>query len=221
MSNQDLLPPGAAPFQVKPRDVNDVPIVTLTLSSDRYTDFQLRQLGDQVLEDTKKVTGTAGGFVVGGRGRELRVQIDPSRLKAYGLTPLGVANVIQGENLALPAGRFESRNESFLVETGRFIRSKEDLDGLVVGVHEQRPVYLRQVAEVSDGPTEATSYVWHGEPTGKAGGGRRERPMQDTSPYDLTVHASRISAVTVAIAKQAGTNAVTDRAGCRSKSSTS
>ena len=100
MSNQDLFPSGAAPFQVKPRDVNDVPIVTLTLSSERYTDYQLRQLGDQVLEDAKRVGGTAGGFVVGGRGRELRVQIDPSRLKAYGLTPLRVAGVIQGENLA-------------------------------------------------------------------------------------------------------------------------
>ncbi len=188
MSNQDLLPPGAAPFQVKPRDVNDVPIVTLTLSSQRYTDFQLRQLGDQVLEDAKKVSGTASGFVVGGRGRELRVQIDPSRLKAYGLTPLRVASVIQGENFALPTGRFESRNESFLVETGRFIRSKEDLDGVVVGVNEQRPVYLRQVAEVTDGPTEATSYVWHGE----SNVADRESP-----------------AVTVAIAKQAGTNAVT------------
>ena len=156
MSNQDLFPSGAAPFQVKPRDVNDVPIVTLTLSSERYTDYQLRQLGDQVLEDAKRVGGTAGGFVVGGRGRELRVQIDPSRLKAYGLTPLRVAGVIQGENLALPTGRFESRNESFLVETGRFIRSKEDLDGVVVGVNEQRPVYLRQVAEVIDGPSETS-----------------------------------------------------------------
>jgi multidrug efflux pump subunit AcrB len=194
MSNQDLLPPGAQPFQVKPRDVNDVPIITLTLSSDRYTDFQLRQLGDRVLEDAKKVPGTASGFVVGGRGRELRVQIDPSRLKAYGLTPLGVASVIQGENLALPTGRFESRNESFLVETGRFIHSKEDLEGVVVGVNEQRPVYLRQVAEVTDGPTEATSYVWHGEGPGE---GRSSR-VEGEAP-----------AVTVAVAKQAGTNAVT------------
>ncbi len=191
MSNQDLLPPGAEPFLVKPRDVNDVPIVTLTLSSERYTDYQLRQLGDQVLEDAKKIPGTAGGFVVGGRGRELRVQIDPSRLKAYGLTPLRVASVIQGENLALPTGRFERRNESFLVETGRFIRSKEDLDGLVVGVNEQRPVYLRQVAEVTDGPSETNQYVWFGT-GGDGAGASRESP-----------------AVTVAIAKQAGTNAVT------------
>ena len=192
MSNQDLLPPGAAPFQVKPRDVNDVPIVTLTLSSERYTDFQLRQLGDQVLEDAKRVPGTASGFVVGGRGRELRVQIDPTRLKAYGLTPLRVASVIQGENLALPTGRFESRNESFLVETGRFIRSKDDLDGVVVGVNEQRPVYLRQVAEVIDGPSETNQYVWFGE--GARGG---------------SSSAAEVPAVTVAIAKQAGTNAVT------------
>ncbi len=192
MSNQDLLPPGAAPFQVKPRDVNDVPIVTLTLSSERYSDFQLRQLGDQVLEDAKKVPGTASGFVVGGRGRELRVQIDPARLKAYGLTPLRVASVIQGENLSLPAGRFESRNESFLVETGRFIRSKDDLDGVVVGVNEQRPVYLRQVAEVIDGPSETNQYVWFGENSRGGASSSGEAP-----------------AVTVAIAKQAGTNAVT------------
>ncbi|ULA66942.1 MAG: RND-type efflux transporter, transmembrane pump [Nitrospira sp.] len=192
MSNQDLLPPGAAPFQVKPRDVNDVPIVTLTLSSERYTDFQLRQLGDQVLEDAKRVPGTASGFVVGGRGRELRVQIDPTRLKAYGLTPLRVASVIQGENLALPTGRFESRNESFLVETGRFIRSKDDLDGVVVGVNEQRPVYLRQVAEVIDGPSETNQYVWFGE--GARG---------------ASASSAEVPAVTVAIAKQAGTNAVT------------
>ncbi|MGZ8383258.1 MAG: efflux RND transporter permease subunit, partial [Nitrospira sp.] len=211
MSNQDLLPPGAQPFQVKPRDVNDVPIVTLTLSSERYTDFQLRQLGDQVLEDAKKVPGTAGGFVVGGRGRELRVQIDPSRLKAYGLTPLRVASVIQGENLALPTGRFESRNESFLVETGRFIRSKEDLEGVVVGVNDQRPVYLRQVADVNDGPTEATSYVWHGEGPGEGRSSLAKRESQEG--LRETLHEERFTtespAVTVAIAKQAGTNAVT------------
>lgn len=211
MSNQDLLPPGALPFQVKPRDVNDVPIVTLTLSSARYDDVQLRQLADQVLEDAKKVPGTAAGFIVGGRSRELRVQIDPTRLKAYGLTPLRVAGVIQGENLALPTGRFESRNESFLVETGRFIRSKEDLETLVVGVNEQRPVYLRQVADVIDGPTEATSYVWHGERPGEGRSSLVKRESQEG--LRETLHERRfteeVPAVTVALSKQAGTNAVT------------
>lgn len=211
MSNQDLLPPGALPFQVKPRDVNDVPIVTLTLSSARYDDVQLRQLADQVLEDAKKVPGTAAGFIVGGRSRELRVQIDPTRLKAYGLTPLRVAGVIQGENLALPTGRFESRNESFLVETGRFIRSKDDLETLVVGVNEQRPVYLRQVADVIDGPTEATSYVWHGERPGEGRSSLVKRESQEGLRETLHERGftEETPAVTVALAKQAGTNAVT------------
>ena len=185
MSNQDLLPPGADPFLVKPRDINDVPIVTLTLSSQRYAEFQLYQLAEQLLEDAKKIPGTAGGFIVGGRTRELQVQIDSARLKAYGLTPLQVAGVVRSENLALPTGRFESRNQSFLVETGRFIRSREDLESLVVGIHEQRPVYLRQVATVVDGPSETTHYVWFGDRSGE-----------------------ETAAVTVAIAKQAGTNAV-------------
>ena len=195
MSNQDLLPPGAEPFLVKPKDVNDVPIVTLTLSSERYGEFELHRLAEHVLEEVKKVSGTSAGFIVGGRPRELRIQIDPTRLKAYGLTSLQVASVIRGENRALSTGRFESRNQSFLVETGRFIRSREDLDALVVGVSDQRPVYLRQVADVIDGPAEATSYVWFGEGIGKVSGGNG--------------HGGEVPAVTVAIAKQAGMNAVT------------
>ncbi|HXV68952.1 MAG TPA: efflux RND transporter permease subunit [Nitrospira sp.] len=209
MSNQDLLPPGAESFLVKPKDVNDVPIVTLTLSSERYGEFELHQLAEQVLEEAKKVAGTSGGFIVGGRARELRVQIDPARLKAYALTPLQVAGVIRGENRALPTGRFDSRNQSFLVETGRFIRSREDLESLVVGVHEQRPVYLRQVAEVRDGPAEATSYVWFGMGAGAARAAsdmthQRNRLSSPLSPF--TSHEE--SAVTVAIAKQGGVNAV-------------
>jgi multidrug efflux pump subunit AcrB len=209
MSNQDLLPPGAEPFLVKPKDVNDVPIVTITLSSQRYGEFELHRLAEQVLEESKKVAGTSGGFIVGGRARELRVQIDPTRLKAYGLTPLQVAGVIRGENRALPTGRFDSRNQSFLVETGRFIRSHEDLEALVVGVHEQRPVYLRQVANVTDGAAEATSYVWFG----MGAGGARETSNVKRETHETSSHLSSFTsdeepAVTVAIAKQGGTNAV-------------
>ena len=210
MSNQDLLPPGAESFVVKPKDVNDIPIVTITLSSEQYGEFELHQLAEQVLEEAKKVAGTSGGFIVGGRGRELRVQIDPPRLKAYGLPPLQIATVIRGENRALPTGRFDNHNQNFLVETGRFIRSREDLESLVVGVSDQRPVYLRQVAEITDGPAEATNYVWFG----LGAGGAREtldvkREAGGTS-FHLSPFTSHDSpAVTVAIAKQGGVNTVT------------
>src|SRR5574342_217499 len=76
MSNQDLLPPGAEPYLVKPKDVNDVPIVTVTLSSERYGEYDLYQLAEQVLEEAKKVPGTSAGFIVSGQARELRVRID-------------------------------------------------------------------------------------------------------------------------------------------------
>ncbi|MEW6246868.1 MAG: efflux RND transporter permease subunit [Nitrospirota bacterium] len=213
MSNQDLLPSGAGPFQVKPRDINDVPIVTITLSSSRYSEFHLRRLAQSVLEEVKKVPNTSGGFIVGGGRRELRVQLDPSRLKAYGVTPLHIASVIRGENLSLPAGRFQSENRDYVVETGRFIGSREDLESLVVGVFRPdtrsgrdlaegaaRLIYLRQVADVADGPGETTSYVWFGvgpSPSPLPAGGERAGVRGETP------------AVTVAIAKQARTNAVT------------
>ena len=78
MSNQDLLPPGAEPFLVKPKDVNDVPIVTVTLSSRRYGEFELRQLAEQLLEETKKVPGTSGGFIVGGRADRKSTRLNSS-----------------------------------------------------------------------------------------------------------------------------------------------
>jgi multidrug efflux pump subunit AcrB len=207
MSNQDLLPPGALPFIVKPRDINDVPIVTVTLSSDRYSEFQLHQVAEQVLEEAKKVPGTSGGFTVGGRPRELRVEIDPARLKAYGLTPLDVAHVIETENVSLAAGRFESRNQSYLIQTGQFLRSREDLESLVVGVHHPRdttvarPIYLRQVADVIDGPAETVHYVWFGS------GLSRKPAGESGAAASGAAHES--PAVTVAVAKQGGMNAVT------------
>ena len=212
MSNQDLLPPGAESFLVKPKDVNDVPIVTVTLSSERYGEYDLYQLAEQVLEEAKKVPGTSAGFIVSGQARELRVRIDPARLKAYGLTPLQIAGVIRAENRALPTGRFDSRNQSYLVETGRFIRSREDLEALVVGVHEQRPVYLRQVADVTDGPRESNQYVWFGLGPGDASegsGARDERKASEAAPDTSRLMPHESPAVTVAVAKQGGTNAVT------------
>lgn len=206
MSNQDLFPPGAGTFLVKPRDINDVPIVTVTLSSDRYGDAQLRQLAEHVLENVKKVPGTAGGFFAGGRPRELRIQIDPARMRAYGVTPLDMAGVIRGENLALPAGRFQSQNHEYVLETGRFIRSREDLEALVVGVRDGRPIYLRQVADVIDGPSDVTRYVWFGLGASSARETLNVKRETQDGAQD-TPHES--PAVTVAVAKQRGLNAVT------------
>lgn len=198
MSNQDSFPPGAGPFMVKPRDINDVPIVTFTLSSDRYADDELRRLAEHLLEEVKKVPGTSGGFLVGGRPREVLVQIDQARMRAYGVTPLEVAGVIRAENLALPSGRFQSENREYALETGRFLRSREDIESLVVGARDGRPIYLRQVADVIDGPGEVTQYVWFGLGASSA---RETFNVKRETSHELP-------AVTVAVAKQRGVNAV-------------
>jgi multidrug efflux pump subunit AcrB len=211
MSHQDRLPPGAGPFRVKPRDINDVPIVTVTLSSDRATDVDLRRVGESLLEEVKKIPSTAGGFLIGGRARELRVQLDAARLKAYGLDPLQIAGAIRSEHVAQPAGRFSTGNRDYLLESGRFLRTREDLDSLVVGAWERRPVYLRQVADVIDGPAEPTQYVWFG--LGPSAPREAFSVKRDTSGSDTSDDARGTShdapAVTVAIAKQPRANAVT------------
>jgi multidrug efflux pump subunit AcrB len=200
MSNRDLLPPGAPDFMLKPRDINDVPIVTLTLWSGRYDDYQLRRVADHVLEAIKKIPNTSGGFIVGGRRRQFRVLLDPAKMKAYNVTPLGLSAMIHLSNQSLPSGTFERRNREFRVETGGFIGSSEDLERVVVSTHDRKPVFLRDVAHTVDGPEESNHYVWFG--TGP--GGRSEEFRSNSGPNAQVDYP----AVTVAVAKLPGTNAV-------------
>jgi multidrug efflux pump subunit AcrB len=196
MSSRDLFPPGAGDFMVKPRDINDVPIVTLTLWSERYDDAEMRRVAERLLEEIKKIPDTAGGFIVGGRPRQLRVTMDPVRIQAYGLTPAAVAAAIAASNRSLPSGRFEQGNREYLVETGGWIESAEALERVVVGPQGGRPVFLKDVAVVTDGPAEPDSYVWFGP------GPKADPPAGVANPY------AEFPAVTVAVAKRPGTNAV-------------
>ncbi len=196
MSNRDIFPPEAGDFLVKPRDINDVPIVTLTLWSERYDDAEIRRVADHLLEELKKIPGTSSGFIVGGRQREIRVQLDPSRMKSYGVTPTSIAASLLAANRSLPSGKFERANQEYLVETGEFLRTGEDAERVVVGVHQRRPVYLREVAQVFDGPREPDHYVWHGF-----------GPHPGGAPAGINLQKD-YPAVTLAIAKQRGTNAV-------------
>jgi len=200
MSNRDSLPPGAPDFMLKPRDINDVPIVTLTLWSGRYDDYQLRRVADHLLEEIKKIPNTSGGFIVGGRRRQFGVSLDPARMKAYGVTPLGLSAMIHSSNQSLPSGTFERRNREFRVDTGGFIENLDDLDRVVVGTHDRKPVFLRDVAHTLDGPEESNHYVWFG--TGPGGGSGKIRSNSD--PNARTDYP----AVTVAVGKLPGTNAV-------------
>jgi multidrug efflux pump subunit AcrB len=130
MANQDLIPSGAGPFQVKPRDINDVPIVTLTLWSARYGDDQLRRVADLVLEEIAKIPRTAGGFIAGGHARRFRIELDPSAMAAHGVTPIEVADRLRAANRQRPSGTFASGNREFLVESGGFLSTREQFERL-------------------------------------------------------------------------------------------
>jgi multidrug efflux pump subunit AcrB len=184
-ANFDLIPPGASPPLIKPRSIDDVPILALTLHSQRYGDYELRRVAAQLHDSVKQVNDVSAVEIIGGQRREIRVTLDTGRLAAFNISPLQVFGMLQGSNRRLPSGRFASGNEEFSLETGEFLQSAEDVRSVVAGVANGKPVYVRDVAEVGDGGEEPAQYVRH------ASGGRFE------------------PAVTIAVSKRKGTNAIT------------
>jgi len=186
-ANFDLIPPGASQPLVKPRSIDDVPILALTLSSKRYGDFELRRIAAQADDAVKQVTDVSAVTLIGGQRRQVRVTIDQAKLAAYNLAPLQVAGALGLENRRLDSGRFVQLNREYLLETGEFLRTAEDVGNVVVGVASGKPVFVRNVAGVSDGGEEPSEYV------------RMVRAA------DRQV----LPAVTLSISKRKGANAVT------------
>ena len=186
LANFDLIPPGASQPLVKPRSIDDVPILALTLSSQRYGDFELRRIAAQVHDAIKQVPDVSAVTMIGGQRREIRVVLDEARLSGYNLAPIQVAGMLGLSNRRLPAGKFSSGNREYLLETGEFLKTAEDVRNVVAGVANGKPVFVRNVAEVSDGGEEPAEYV---------------RMAVAGSPRFLP-------AVTLAISKRKSTNAV-------------
>ncbi|HET9533675.1 MAG TPA: efflux RND transporter permease subunit, partial [Blastocatellia bacterium] len=185
-ANFDLIPPGASPPLVKPRSIDDVPILALTFSSDRYDHFTLRRIASQVHDSIKEINDVSEAKIIGGQRRQLSVSLDEARLAAYNIAPAMIMASLQQSNRQLQSGSFSSANREFIVETGGFLRSAEDAGSVVVGVFGDRPVYLRDVARIEDGAEEASDYVLFG--SGKTG--------------------AALPAVTISVAKRKGTNAI-------------
>jgi multidrug efflux pump subunit AcrB len=190
-ANFDLIPPGASPPLVKPRSIDDVPILALTLSSGRYDHFALRQVAARLHDEIKTVPDVSEVAIIGGRRRQVRVILDPPRMASRGVAPAALIPVLEQANRQLPSGRFSSGNREFLVETGGFLRTAEDVGGVVVGAAGGRPVFLRDVARIVDGPEEPADYVFF------APGPASREAGDPPSP-----------AVTLSVAKRKGTNAI-------------
>ncbi len=191
--NIDQVPPGVTGWVVKPVEIDDVPVVAVTLWSRTADDFALRRVAEQVELGLQGVPDTARTEVVGGRRRQLRVLLDAEQLEARTVTPLDVERVLRGANVNLQAGTLRQGDREVTVEAGPFVQTARELETLVVGATGGRPVYLRDVAAVTDGPEEPGSYTRIAFGPGAEGGVDRSRDYP---------------AVTVAVAKRKGSNAV-------------
>jgi multidrug efflux pump subunit AcrB len=195
-SNIDQVPSGVAGWVVKPMNINDVPIVTLTMYSNRVDDYDLRRMADELLHRLQSIPDTGRSYVVSGRKRQVRVVADPARLAGHNLDLGALAKAIEVSNVNLPAGRFSRQDREYLVEAGPFLKSADEVANLLVGVHQGKPVYLKDVAQVIDGPEEAVEMS-----TIAFGPGDELPPGYERGKF--------YPAVTLAVAKRLGTNAVT------------
>jgi len=170
-SNRDWVSPnlGIGEPIIKPKGIDDVPVVTLTLWSEdpQAGAFELERAAHAAEVELKRVPGTREVQTLGGPGRALRVLMDTDRMNAYGVAPLDLKNALQLANVSLPAGSVVRDNREVVVETNNYLESAADVAGLVVGAHDGRPVYLSDVAQVLDGPLPPARYVWTGTARGE------------------------------------------------------
>jgi multidrug efflux pump subunit AcrB len=183
-SNFDRIPMGVTMPIIKPKSIDDVPILALTFHSARYDHLTLRRLAAQVDDSIKQIPLVAETTLLGGSRRTVRVMLDPVKLASRNLSPAGLVPMLQQANRQYRAGGLTTNNEEILIETGAFLKTAEDVGNVVVGVFSERPTYLREVAEIVDGGEEPAHYVLHGTRDG-------EEP-----------------AVTLSIAKRPGANAI-------------
>jgi len=191
-ANFDLIPPGASPPIVKPRSIDDVPILALTLSSARYDHLTLRRVAAQLHDQIKEVADVSEVKIIGGQRSQILVTLDEARMAAFNVAPASIVPLLQRANRQTQSGSFASSNREFLVETGGFLHSAEEVGSVVMGNANNRPVYLRDVSRIEERAEEPNDYVFYGTgPAAKTAGS-----------------ATVLPAVTISISKRKGTNAI-------------
>ncbi len=185
-TNFDRIPKSVRKPLIKPHTIDDVPIMALTFHSKSYGHYTLRRLAAQVDDSINNISDVAETKLIGGTKRQLTIHFDPLLLASRNLTLDELAPHIQQVNSQIHSGNLKSLNQEILLQTGTFLENSREIGRVVVGVYGGNPVYLNDVATITDGPEEPSNYVLYGEPENK----------------------SREAAVTLSIAKRPGANAV-------------
>ncbi|MBT8186179.1 MAG: efflux RND transporter permease subunit [Croceitalea sp.] len=191
--HMDRMPEGVTMPLVKTRAIDDVPMMALTLWSESYDDYQLGQISDELINEIEKVRDVSITKKIGGRHRQMRVVVDKEKLAEAGLDFLMVAQMIKANNSQMDAGSFFANDTEFHVRTGEFLKTQQDLENLIVGTKQGKPIYLKQVAQVIDGPELPKNYVSFGY------GAASEATKAYPSDYP---------AVTISVAKRKGADAM-------------
>jgi multidrug efflux pump subunit AcrB len=191
----DVVPPGASAPLVKPRSIDDVPVLAVTLWSKRYSGYELRRVAVELQEQIKQVPGVSEVTLTGGERRQVRALLDPEKMAAHHLSPLTIATALGAANQRLPAGALSANNREILLETGTVLANARDVGDVVVAAAGGRAVFLHDVATIVDGPEEPSTYVRFGG--GVAAEGAAREATLGPSP-----------AVTISVAKHKGQNAV-------------
>ncbi|HUH35734.1 MAG TPA: efflux RND transporter permease subunit [Moheibacter sp.] len=162
IKNSDIFPSGVYPPIVKTRSIDDVPMLGLTLWSEKYDDYQLRQIGEEVSSEIKKIKDVSLSNVIGGRDRQLKITVDKVKMAESNVDALGVMQMIQASNNSAQTGSFDQGDTEYLLTTGQFLSSAEEVENLIVGTSQNMPVYLKQIAIIEDGASSAKNYVSFG-----------------------------------------------------------
>jgi multidrug efflux pump subunit AcrB len=194
--NVDRVTPGVTGWVIKPIEIDDVPIVNVAFSGEGVDDHQLYRIAEEAVAKLQHIPNSARISIHGGRKRVAYVYLDPERLAAYGLSAMEVAGAIQISNAQMESGEYEKTNEVIRVEAGPFVKDIQEVRNLLVTLHQGRPVYLRDVAEVKDGPEEVRAYS-------RIGIGPARQHQGESG-----IESKTLPTVTVAVAKKKGSNAV-------------
>lgn len=184
-TNFDRIPPDVSMPLVKPRTIDDVPILSLTFHSDSADHLSLRRIAAQVDDSIKAIDQVAETTLIGGTSRQIRVGLDPAAMAAHQINPVDIQRIVHATNHRRQLAELPVNNQSLLIETGQFLQDADDVGAIVVGVFAGRPVYLRDIASIEDAAAQPHNYVFFTDPDG-------------------VLHP----AVTLSVAKRPGANAI-------------
>lgn len=199
MANMDRIPCNVSPPLIKPRYIDDVPILALTFWGETADSYQLRRLASEVEDHVKREPDVSITTLIGGQRRMLQLRFDPVRLAGYGFDAGRLCQQIDAVNQEKDIGPVPSPPDgSVMVHVGDFLQTREDVESIVIGVRKGQPIYLGDVAHVEDGPEEPDQYVFFGHgPAPETAAEAGYRPKMGRYP-----------AVTLTMAKRKGTNAI-------------